>query len=342
MQRPTILACSLLVWAAGLLAAPAAQAGVGNLDEGAFIDKLRQEGLGDLLKHHLDTTELVDPVVKKKAKINQLLLDYQNTVDADRTKAEGFLRQALENYQKLIEAHHDDVKRPMWQTDLAQETYEKLLVNLRDNAPSFYEFGVPKTRQKKTFENHIPQVLGHLHEAHRRLFRLDGELAKREDYEEKYVNTGLADRLFEAYFKGKAKFFLAVAAQGVTQLPDRHPYFQNLGDHDRIPNQKEAPEAERKRLWEQTVRMAEPIAEADRFGPVTRGRAWASSAARASASASTRKPWRRWTRPRACWRTMRAPSPTSKSGSRGPRCSTTAATGVRRWAWSPISPPIRW
>lgn len=119
---------------AGAMASPA-MAQADKLDKIRFIEGLRKEGLGDLLKRYTQTEPSKDPVLLKQVMVNQLLLDYQDRMDDSfkardsgnlaeaekiRVEAVAFFNKAIDARRAMIKEFYDHEERPLWQTDLVE------------------------------------------------------------------------------------------------------------------------------------------------------------------------------------------------------------------------------
>jgi hypothetical protein len=257
---------------AGAMASPAlAQAD--KLDKVRFIEGLRKEGLGDLLKRYTQTEPSKDPVLLKQVLVNQLLLDYQEKMDesfkmrdsGNLIKAEEIRKEAVSFFTKAIDARRvmikefaDHEERPLWQTDLVEMLLTEYLRAINNNAGEFYEFGVPSKEQKEIFEKYIPEAIEQISDADDRLFNLQGTLPREADHTSKRVNTLVWQRMMEQYFKTRTPYFAALAAYYAASLPESDPFWKNVGKNPLIRKQKNNYKEERDRLLrEETIERLE-------------------------------------------------------------------------------------
>ena len=245
LPRPTIL-CLTLAWA--LLPAGLAHAQLANWDRDRLVEGLRKRGMSDLLIHMAQTEKFEDPTDAQRIQVEQLRIraaDRSFTPEQQRQASE----QAIAALRKLIAdpALAEHPKRPMWQTDLAELTFLTHF-RLHNEAADFYEFGVPTDAQRELFHKSAVEALVQLSIAERHLFKLRGELPRRADYQAKFVDTGLFERLMDEYDQNRTRYFGAFAAHYVATLPDGAPYYKELGKNPDLPRQGASPGEERKRL----------------------------------------------------------------------------------------------
>jgi len=260
-----------------LLLLPAAPAvgQIENLDEGQLIEKLREEQMGELLLHFVETADMDDPVLRQQVKVSQLLLDYQEQWNASeaiarqepeeaarlRDEAAALFEQALEAQQVLIDDFYDDPRRPMWQTRLGEMLLYEYLQVIHEAADDFYEFGVPTQAQREAVESATVQAFVELTDAHLRFFELRREVPNRDDFEARFEATNLWHRMTREFDDLRTPFFLARAGWFVSQLSEDHAYYQTLRQRERMPVQARNMAAERTRIWAQIRELLEPIAD---------------------------------------------------------------------------------
>ncbi len=257
---------------AGAMASPA-MAQADKLDKIRFIEGLRKEGLGDLLKRYTQTEPSKDPVLLKQVMVNQLLLDYQDRMDDSfkardsgnlaeaekiRVEAVAFFNKAIDARRAMIKEFYDHEERPLWQTDLVEMLLTEFLRAINNNAGEFYEFGVPSKEQKEIFEKYIPEAIEQISDADDRLFNLQGTLPRESDHVAKRVNTLVWQRMMEQYFKTRTPYFAALAAYYAALLPESDPFWKNVGKNPLIRKQKNNVKDERDRLLrEETIERLE-------------------------------------------------------------------------------------
>ncbi len=257
---------------AGALASPA-MAQADKLDKVRFIEGLRKEGLGDLLKRYTQTEPSKDPVLLKQVMVNQLLMDYEEKLDesynardsGDLAKAEALRQEALKFFNDAMDARramikefYDHEERPLWQTDLVEMLLTEYLRAINNNAGEFYEFGVPDKEQKEAFEKYIPEAIEQISDADYRFFTLQGDLPRESDHVSKRVNTLIWQRMMDQYYKSRTPYFASLAAYYAAMLPESDQFWKNLGKNPKIAKQKNNYKDERERLLrEETVERLE-------------------------------------------------------------------------------------
>ncbi len=260
---------SRLILAAVIVATLAATPGrvvgqVQALDPATLIEGLAKEGMGELLLHLVETEKPSDPVVARQVELAGLRLAYQRASALARgsatrqpEKVKELRAQALEGFDRLVQAsrsliadYYDNDRRPIWQTDLAQDLLLEYLQGLHQSAPLFAEFGVTTPQQQAALADAGPAALALLADAKLRLFKLRGEVGRDPARSQALQGSGLFFRLFDEYDRRRTPYFLAQAAYLVAGLADDSSYFANLGSDtgSRLPDQQDTPEKERARL----------------------------------------------------------------------------------------------
>ncbi|MDX1682274.1 MAG: hypothetical protein R3336_04045, partial [Phycisphaeraceae bacterium] len=262
------------LWLALVPVAPVS-AQVSNLDEGQLIDTLRREGMGSLLKHYVETADLDDPVLQKQVLVSQSMLDYEETwekmqaaTDPDekqalREEAIADFKDALQAQRDLIKENYEDVRRPMWQTTLAEFLLYEYLQTIHAAADDFVEFGVPTEEQRTAWQEAVRESLIELTDADLTLFRHQGDIPRsmeRDEFERKFKDTGLWARMMDQFYNLRTPFFLGKSGHFVALLPDDNEYYKTLGDHpEKMPVQADDPARERIRLREQGIERLEEL-----------------------------------------------------------------------------------
>lgn len=249
---------AFLVFALWALITPQPQLHAAQPDDSLLIDRLSRDGMSELLDRLAQTLPAQDPTLRQLVQIGQarIRLNDRNLDPAQRQSAfDDLLRQT----QSLIAQHPDDIRRSLWQTDLAQTILFSYLPNVEQLAAEFYEFGVPTPQQRHAFEKVVPIAFEQLCDADLRLFQLQSQLPLEPDHQEKHVATGLWDRMMKEYYKTKTQFYLALAAYYTTLLDDDQPYYKNLGANPLVPRQRKDPRQERSRLLDLTVEKLGPF-----------------------------------------------------------------------------------
>ena len=242
-----------------------------ELDQATLIEALGREGMGELLLHLVETEKPDDPVVARQVELAGLRLEFQRATAVARGASGGTTGgasgnqvqtkrdQAMQAFDRLTEAarsliadypNHD--RRPIWQTDLAQDLLLDYLYGLHQSAPLFVEFGVTTREQRKALEETSAEALALLTDAKLRLFKLRGEVGRDPARSQRLQSSGLFFKLFDEYDRRRTPYFLAQVAYLVARMPSDSTYYQNLGSRDglRVPNQAASPEKEKARLLE--------------------------------------------------------------------------------------------
>lgn len=236
---------------------------VDELDPGALIDALAQEGMGELLLHLVETEQPDDPVLARQIEIAGLRIEYQRLLTeagrwpkADPMQAEALRNQAREAYQRLTDAmrglirdYDDHDQRPIWQTDLAQSLILDYLYGLNQSSPLFADFGVTTLEQQQALAEAAPEALVMLNDAKLRLFTMIGDVGRDPARSQRLQSSGLFFRLFDEYDKRRTPYFLAYAAYLVSQLPDDAPYYTDPdATGSKLPKRATDTDSERNRL----------------------------------------------------------------------------------------------
>lgn len=257
------LMLGLILSSVSLMAPGVAVAQQDELDPATLIEALGREGMGELLLHLVETEKPADPVVARQVELAGLRLEFQRVSALARGSSgpnvKALQAQAAEAFDRLAQAsrsliadHPKHDRRPIWQTDLAQDLLLDYLYGLHQSAPLFAEFGVTTREQRIALEEASGEALALLSDAKLRLFKLRGEVGRDPARSEKLQSSGLFFKLFDEYDRRRTPYFLSQVAFMVAQLPDDAPYYQNLGTTDgvRIPSQASSPAKERARLLE--------------------------------------------------------------------------------------------
>jgi len=253
-----------------LLSAAPVAAQIQTLDQGALIDGLRREGMGELLKHLAETAEFEDPADARFLLYSQHLYEFERKIDQATRTGDAQLREdaiqsfndGLEVLRQLINEFPDHLQRPVWQTDLGELLLVDRLYDLNRYAAEFKEFGVTTPEQAQAFDDAVGEAVRTLWDADLRLFQITGDLPKRDDFTERYELTGIWRRLNNEYDQLKTPFYLSFAKFYTTLLDDEHDYFQSLKNDPVIPapQQKSSPDAERQSLLADVLRRVEEMA----------------------------------------------------------------------------------
>lgn len=248
----------------GCLLPSVAVAQEGELDPATLIEALAREGMGELLLHMVETEKPSDPVVARQVKLAGLRLEYQRLsglarqavsdqperVTELRDEAAAAFDRLAEASRGLIEDFYENDRRPIWQTDLAQDLLLDYLQGLHQSAPLFAEFGVTTRGQQEALADAGPEALALLADAKLKLFKLRGEVGRDPARSQAMQGSGLFFRLFDEYDRRRTPYFLGQAAYLVANLPGDSGYYAQLGTGEgvRIPSQASDDEAERARL----------------------------------------------------------------------------------------------
>ncbi|MCC5829856.1 MAG: hypothetical protein JJU36_10460 [Phycisphaeraceae bacterium] len=272
MERwPMRLMCGvmLLVISLPAVAAPAP-------DDAALqrqIEGLRRDGMAELLIRLAETEgERLEPADRLNllAEAHEMRYQARDVEQEERMKS---LSEALAAYKKLLDDYRADHRRVIWQTNYATLVLFGELGIRRQEAALFYDLGLPSREQIDAFESYVATLFGHMAEGEILLFELEGTLPRRADFQQRFVDTGLWQRLREEYGQVRLPLLQGILAYYTSLLPDDHPYFQNLGRNQQVARQARTIEQERTRL--QTLAMARLRRFADDERDVYRLRAFA-------------------------------------------------------------------
>lgn len=239
-----------------------------------FIQGLREAGMSELLERFVEQVDDrggLQPIAQRQLQIalHEFAADErfqraveQNGVDPERAEAlfhesRASYESLLAEQQKLIDENPQDERLAMWQTDLAAMLLDTYLPTYFNNAAWFYDFGVPTPEQEAAFERSVVQALALAADARHRIESLTSRLGSdggvlRARLEEMNIFFDLR----QEYGQRRTPYWYAHAAYYVAQLPDNHPYYQNLGRDPQMRNQAQTPADERLRLLEQVESVA--------------------------------------------------------------------------------------
>lgn len=227
---------------------PVAGGASATLDDGQFIDGLRRYGLSDLLlyyaNHHVDEAGAGRGAAKELVEIAGHRLTFD---DADRSMPEraAALESAIAALESLIDRAPDDAQQPIWLTDLAEMLLLNELTVVERLALDFASLGVPTLEQLQAFESGVSRAAFATQLADERLYELQGTLPLQKDYHARYIQTGLADRLFENYGQEFLPFYEGLAAFYASMLGESAVYWQMK---DQLAEAEETVLDERRRL----------------------------------------------------------------------------------------------
>ncbi len=208
---------------------------------------------------HLNRTETVDdPLTAKQIEIIQHRIQYSQP-DHDAALRVASLNKAIDGLRQIIKDHYGHIRRPMWQTDLAELLLFDHLQVIHRDAVAFYEFGVPSTEQRQAVELAVVEAFEQAVDADDRLEWLQRELPHLSDDESQHVNTGLWQMMMGKYLLLRTQVLLAQAAYGVSLLDDGHGYFLNLGLNRWVRDQARTIAGERRRLLELATQRIRPF-----------------------------------------------------------------------------------
>ncbi len=274
--RPTCLTACLLTLAVTLTSQAHAQ--LKNLDDGEFIDTLRQEGMSELLFHYVENAEDLDPVTAQLAKIAQLRLDagrlrasLATTPPAEQLavleQARRTIREAFDAQLALAANQPDHPSRAIWLTDAVDLALFQILPSYYSQALSFDEFGLTLPDQQEAVAYLVPRAYAAAVQADNALFNLFNQLGGNQELNERIKQSGLNFKL-EQYRDEFTPFYLALAAYHTARLSEDHPYFADLASNPfGIDQRADTPAAERQRLLDTTIELGQKIA-ADSTGSI--------------------------------------------------------------------------
>lgn len=212
----------VLVVAAALpvfFATPAA-AQLSNLDDAEYIEGLRRRGMKEVLLYYLDHHPPDDPVVAQEIRIEQHKLRFEDDELGPAQRQEA-VEEALAAYRDLLEAAPaSHWKRPIWRTDFVRYVAEVALPRRYSNAAMFVEFGVPTAKQRRAHERLVPEALEMMSQATDEMFFLEGDLPRREDFQEEFVNPGRWRTLRQSYGRIQLPYYRAWAHYQASLLED--------------------------------------------------------------------------------------------------------------------------
>ena len=259
VQQGNIAGLALAVTLIGAVCNADAQ--VNKLDQDKLIDTLADEGMQELLGRLIVVEPPSDLAEATHLHAKTQLTTYKNEQLSMPQRLEA-LAQYRQSMNDLIDRQADHIRCPIWQTDLANVLLFEELAGVYRSAAEFYEFGVPSANQRQAFESKSITALQLLADASRRLFELQSQLPRRDDFQQ-IRDSGLYDRLMQEYAQRRTRYLLSHAAHYTSLISDEHPYYQTLGQHDVMAAgmQTKTPVEERQRLHQQTIDHLEPLTD---------------------------------------------------------------------------------
>ncbi|MDH3585430.1 MAG: hypothetical protein OER86_14600, partial [Phycisphaerae bacterium] len=235
-----ILLAALL--AVALPAAPA-RAQAGRLDEAQFVEGLRQYGLSSLLEHYLKNNQIKDPLVAAQVNVEVARWQFERAVAGGSDDASQRGEAVIKAYQTLFEAAPvTDHRQPIWGTEYSIFILEQFLPQAFINAPEFVQFGAPKPSQRRAFDRLTAQAVEAMELAGDDLTVLLGRLPRRDDFVQKYQNTGVYQELQEKwdglmipYYRSWAYLYGSYGSKARPQrLQAADRYLQRLAGNKRL------------------------------------------------------------------------------------------------------------
>ncbi|MEM6553657.1 MAG: hypothetical protein AAF750_16185 [Planctomycetota bacterium] len=276
---------ALLAAAALLLGLPPtnAHAQLDRLDDGDFINALREQGMSDLLLHYAETADDLAPQTRSLIRVAQLRLQSDELLARARQARTGedpaqlvadaqtrFL-EAVNALIQLADAQPDAPSRVVWLTDAAEMVLYQYLPNLQGLALAFDEFGVTTPQQADALAQTLPLAYRAAARADTALFNLFNRIGSDPELQQTIEAAGLRFKL-ENYRDLVLPLFLAQSAYHLARQPDTNPYFADLaaGRPDpAVPDRAGSIANERQRLYDQAFATAESLLDTapDRFIP---------------------------------------------------------------------------
>ncbi len=193
--------------AAAPIVPAAAEGAAPRLDDGRFIQGLRERGMRDALIFFLENHPPKDPILKLEILVEQQKLKAEDN-DLPVPERAAAMTDVLQAYRNLI-AGVDPAyeKQPIWKIDAAEYLLRVVLPAPHVNAGEFVEFGVATPEQQEAFDKLIPEAYTSLDDAFNQMFFLIGDLPRRHDFARKWDNNGFFQNFREEYYELKLPFF---------------------------------------------------------------------------------------------------------------------------------------
>ncbi|MEM6392033.1 MAG: hypothetical protein AAF797_04610 [Planctomycetota bacterium] len=244
-----------------------------RLDDGDFINALREQGMSDLLLHYAETADDLAPETRSLIRVAQLRLQAdelftragqaQNGEDAQQllTDARARFLEATNALIRLADDQPDAPSRVIWLTDAAEMVIYGYLFNFNDRALAFDEFGVTTPDQQAALAEAMPLAYRAAAAADTALFDLFNRLGSDTALQQAIEAAGLNFKL-ENYRDVVLPFVLSETAYHMARQPETNPYFADLaaGRPDpAVPDRANSIADERQRLYDQAFAAAEVL-----------------------------------------------------------------------------------
>ena len=216
----------MLVIAVGMsvVATQPARAQVSNLNDGQFVKGLAERGMQDLVIFFLKKYPPSDPKLKLEILVEQSKMLYRDEGRSDDQRMAA-RDEAVRAYTALIQNYPNDEIRVLWGADLSELVLSSVLPDsLADN---FFEFGRPTLDQEKVFVEQATLAMNLMAKVRNDWGRLELDIPRRTDFEQRFENTGVWDTLRNEYGSIRVPFYYAWATLYASMLPLDSPLYAN-------------------------------------------------------------------------------------------------------------------
>lgn len=212
-----------------------------------IVDLQREGSVDQALQLLADQGQVLTPADRLHfiAETHEMRYQQRDLAEAERMAS---LTAAVDAYRQLLRDHRNDYRRVIWQVDFATLVVFGELGIRAQEAAFFYDLGLPSQDQREAFETLVPEAFGHVAEAELLLFELEGTLPRRPDFQDRFIATGLWDRINNEYGAVRLPLLQGLLAYYTSLLPEDHRYFQTLGRNVQVVRQQRVPDRERTRL----------------------------------------------------------------------------------------------
>jgi len=216
------------------------------------------EGDGQQVERRFEA--VADEAVARQRRQIEQARERATDASLSQQRRQAAFEEALAAFRGLIDDHPENVRRPIWRTELAKMLLIDGLQNRRTDALAFYEFGVPSRSQKEAYEKRVPEAYRMAVEAEADLFSVKRRLPSQSD--EEALSGALRYRLFTEFGGRRIPFYRASAAYYTSLLPAEAPCFrQERNWTDLEP--ADDPSAERERLSREVSEQLAPFLEGE-------------------------------------------------------------------------------
>ncbi|MEM1211321.1 MAG: hypothetical protein AAGI68_03390 [Planctomycetota bacterium] len=260
-----------------------AHAQLDRLDDGDFINTLRQQGMSDLLLHYAETAQDLAPQTRTLIRVAQLRIQSDELIDRARqprpgddtaqilADAQALFLEATNALIQLAEEQPDNPAHVVWLTDATEMVLYQYLPSLHNLALAFDEFGVTNPTQAEALAQTLPLAYRAASRADAALFDLFNRLGSDPQLQQSVEAAGLTFKL-ENYRDLVLPLFLSQAAYHLARQPDTNPYFADLlarRPDVAVPDRADSLDEERERLLDQAFAITETLIDEapDQFQP---------------------------------------------------------------------------